>query len=129
MAHLALRQKQQILINKLEQTTPDFKDIANDDIALQRVEDYIASKHKMGPKAPANITPEEVGSISAHGTGTLYNDSMEMRAFKTVFSETGPIPIYSVKGGTGHTMGAAGLVEACVGIKSLSERIVPSFLV
>ena len=60
MAHLALRQKQQILINRLEQSTPKFRDIANDDVALTRVEDYIASKHKMGPKAPADITAAEI---------------------------------------------------------------------
>ena len=74
----------------------------------------------------ANVRPEDIGSICAHGTGTLYNDSMEMKAFKLIFDETGPVPTYSVKGGTGHTMGAAGLVEACVAVKSLEEKIVPS---
>lgn len=74
----------------------------------------------------AGISPKDVGSICAHGTGTLYNDSMEMKAFKNVFSGTGPVPIYSVKGGTGHTMAAAGLVEACVATKSLNEKIVPN---
>jgi len=74
----------------------------------------------------AGISPKDVGSISAHGTGTLYNDSMEIRAFKNVFSKTGPVPIYSIKGGTGHTMAAAGLVEVCVATKSLNEKIVPN---
>ncbi len=60
MTHLALRQKQQILINKLEASTPQFRAFANDEVALKRVEDYIASKHKMGPKAPANITVDEI---------------------------------------------------------------------
>jgi 3-oxoacyl-(acyl-carrier-protein) synthase len=48
---------------------------------------------------------------------------MEMKAFKRVFSK--PIPVYSIKGGTGHTLGAAGLVEMIIGIKSLRENIVP----
>ncbi len=73
----------------------------------------------------ANINPVEVGCISAHGTGTIYNDSMEMKAFKTVFGNR-KVPTYSIKGGTGHTLGAAGLIETIVAIKSLKEKIVPS---
>jgi len=72
----------------------------------------------------ANITEDTVGCIAAHGTGTVYNDSMEIKAFKTVF-ETRPIPTYSIKGGTGHTMGAAGLIEIIVAFQSLEKRIVP----
>lgn len=64
-----------------------------------------------------------VGSISAHGTGTVFNDSMEMKAYRRVFSE--PVPTYSVKGALGHTMGAAGLVDMLVALKSLEEGVVP----
>ena len=71
----------------------------------------------------AGISAQDIGSISAHGTGTPYNDSMEMKAFKKVFSR--PLPTYSIKGGTGHTLGAAGLVEAIISIKSLQEKTVP----
>jgi len=71
----------------------------------------------------SGLTPQDIGSISAHGTGTLYNDSMEIKAFKRVFDEK--VPVYSVKGGTGHTMAAAGLVEASVAVKSLNEGVVP----
>ena len=45
----------------------------------------------------AGFDPVDIGSICAHGTGTLYNDSMEMKAFKSVFGETHPVPLYSVK--------------------------------
>lgn len=72
----------------------------------------------------ANVNPVEIGCISAHGTGTIYNDSMEMKAFKTVFGNR-KVPTYSIKGGTGHTLGAAGLIETIVAIKSLKEKIVP----
>jgi 3-oxoacyl-[acyl-carrier-protein] synthase II len=72
----------------------------------------------------ADIPAETVGCVSAHGTGTPYNDSMEMKAFKQVF-ETEPIPVYSIKGGTGHTLGAAGLVEAIVAFKSLEAQCAP----
>jgi len=72
----------------------------------------------------ASINSEEVGCISAHGTGTIYNDSMEMEAFKAVFDKH-RIPVYSIKGGTGHTLGAAGLIEMIVAMQSLKERNAP----
>ncbi len=72
----------------------------------------------------ADIPPEDVGSISAHGTGTKYNDSMEMKAFKSVFRGRS-IPTYSLKGGIGHTMGTAGLVDIIVAIETLREKAVP----
>jgi 3-oxoacyl-[acyl-carrier-protein] synthase II len=72
----------------------------------------------------AGISSDRVGSISAHGTGTVYNDSMEMKAFRSVFAGN-PLPTYSVKGGIGHTMGTAGLVDIIVAIKTLMERVVP----
>ncbi len=73
--------------------------------------------------ASAEIGSEAIGVIGAHGTGTVYNDAMEMRAFHAVFKE--PVPVYSVKGGIGHTMGAAGLVEMIIALRSLREKIVP----
>jgi 3-oxoacyl-[acyl-carrier-protein] synthase II len=72
----------------------------------------------------AGIPKEEIGSISAHGTGTIYNDSMEMKAFKSVFGERN-VPTYSLKGGIGHTMGTAGLMDIIIAIKTLSEEVVP----
>ncbi len=72
----------------------------------------------------ANISPDDIGSISAHGTGTNYNDAMEIKAFDKVFNNR-KIPIYSIKGGTGHTMGAAGIIETAIMIKSLEKNIVP----
>jgi len=73
----------------------------------------------------AGIGSSEVGFISAHGTGTLYNDQMEMRAFRAVFKGAAR-PVYSIKGGIGHTMGAAGLVEMIIALRALKEGIVPS---
>lgn len=72
----------------------------------------------------ADAAGEDIGCISAHGTGTVYNDAMEMGAFRAVFG-TQPLPIYSVKGGIGHTMGAAGLVEIITSLRALSEATVP----
>jgi 3-oxoacyl-[acyl-carrier-protein] synthase II len=72
----------------------------------------------------AGITFHQVGFISAHGTGTPYNDAMEMRAFRAVFKDR-KLPVYSIKGGIGHTMGAAGLVEMAIAQRAQRESIVP----
>jgi 3-oxoacyl-[acyl-carrier-protein] synthase II len=72
----------------------------------------------------AGIGPDDVGFIAAHGTGTVYNDQMEMRAFRSVFQNIGR-PVYSIKGGIGHTMGAAGLVEMLIALRALREGAVP----
>jgi len=74
--------------------------------------------------ASAGILPDDVGVISAHGTGTLYNDQMEMRAFRAVFRDA-TRPVYSIKGGIGHTMGAAGLVEMIIAFHALRARKAP----
>jgi len=71
----------------------------------------------------ADIAPDDAGFICAHGTGTVYNDAMEMHAFRSFF--TTPKPLYSIKGGTGHTMGAAGLIETLTVFRALHEGCVP----
>lgn len=72
----------------------------------------------------AGISAGQVGFISAHGTGTPFNDEMEMRAFRSVFKER-KVPVYSIKGGIGHTMGAAGLVEMVIAQRAQRENVVP----
>jgi 3-oxoacyl-[acyl-carrier-protein] synthase II len=72
----------------------------------------------------AGIREEEVAAISAHGTGTIYNDLMELTAFREIFGTYKP-PIYSAKGALGHTMGAAGGIELTLGLKALEARVVP----
>ena len=72
----------------------------------------------------AKRKPEEITAISAHGTGTIYNDLMEITAFRKVFGER-KVPMYSIKGAIGHTLGAAGGIEIILGLKSLSNRMIP----
>jgi 3-oxoacyl-[acyl-carrier-protein] synthase II len=72
----------------------------------------------------AGLEEEDIASICAHGTGTIYNDMMELTAFNEVFGRR-KIPIYSVKGAIGHTMGAAGGIEAAICLRSLESGIVP----
>jgi 3-oxoacyl-[acyl-carrier-protein] synthase II len=73
--------------------------------------------------ALAGAAASDVAAVCAHGTGTVYNDAMEMSAFRRVWPD--PRPVFSIKGGAGHTMGAAGLVEMLVGLRALREGIVP----
>jgi 3-oxoacyl-[acyl-carrier-protein] synthase II len=72
----------------------------------------------------AGAGPGDIGSVSAHGTGTVYNDSMEMKALGLAFGKN-KRPVYSVKGGMGHSMGAAGLVEALLAARSIKDNSVP----
>ena len=72
----------------------------------------------------SGVFSSNVGCISSHGTGTPYNDSMEIKAFKQVYKKA--VPAYSIKGAIGHTLGAAGLIEVAVALKVLKERIIPA---
>ena len=74
--------------------------------------------------ALAGCPPGKTAAICAHGTGTLYNDRMEMLAFKLVFGDS-PLPTFSVKGGTGHVLGAAGVAETLLALEFLRRGAVP----
>ncbi|CEM01886.1 unnamed protein product [Vitrella brassicaformis CCMP3155] len=69
----------------------------------------------------------QVGYINAHGTSTPYNDKFETLAYKRVFGEEGAkkLLVSSTKSMTGHTLGAAGGIEAVVAIKALETNQVP----
>ncbi len=64
--------------------------------------------------------------INAHGTATPPNDLMETRAIKEVFgSRAGRIPVSSTKSMHGHTLGAAGALEAVVSLLAITEGFIP----
>ena len=67
---------------------------------------------------------EEIAAVNAHGTGTVYNDRMELNAFRKVFGQR-RMPLYSVKGAIGHTLGAAGGIDVALGLKTLAAQTVP----
>jgi 3-oxoacyl-[acyl-carrier-protein] synthase II len=74
-----------------------------------------------------NIDPSEVDYINAHGTSTKKNDLFETIAFKKIFGEekARSLHISSIKGSTGHSLGAAGGLEAVACVKALETGIVP----
>lgn len=74
--------------------------------------------------ARGELDSSQIAAIIAHGTGTRYNDAMELTAFNTVFEQT-PVPVNSLKGAIGHTLGAAGGIEAVIATLSLEEKCLP----
>jgi 3-oxoacyl-[acyl-carrier-protein] synthase II len=72
----------------------------------------------------ADRSAEEISFIAAHGTATLYSDAMELCAFRTAMPM--PKPIFSIKGGIGHTLAAAGLVQILIAGRALASGIVPA---
>jgi 3-oxoacyl-[acyl-carrier-protein] synthase II len=74
--------------------------------------------------ADAGVAAAGVGYVNAHGTSTLPNDRIETLALKRVFGEKVP-PVSSTKSMTGHTLGAAGALEAVICIQVLNEQKLP----
>ncbi len=74
----------------------------------------------------AKINPEEVSYINAHGTGTPYNDKLETLAIKRVFGDYAyHLPISSTKSMIGHTLGAAGAIEALICLLAMKDSVIP----
>lgn len=69
----------------------------------------------------ANIDIKDIDFISAHGTATLYNDEMEAIAFHRLGLQD--IPMHSLKGYYGHTLGASGLLETIIALKAMQENV------
>ncbi|MBE2193810.1 MAG: beta-ketoacyl-ACP synthase II [Anaerolinea sp.] len=74
----------------------------------------------------AGVGPEAIDYINAHGTSTPLNDASETRAIKSVWGEKAyDIKISSIKGVTGHMLGAASSVEAVISVMSLVKGFIP----
>ena len=77
--------------------------------------------------ASAELQPEDIDYINAHGTATYYNDKIETLAIKRLFGDhAGRLAVSSTKSMTGHLLGAAGGVEAGFMAKSLQEGLLPA---
>jgi 3-oxoacyl-[acyl-carrier-protein] synthase I len=71
----------------------------------------------------AALTPADIDYINLHGTGTPTNDRSESQAVTSVFGPT--TPCSSTKGATGHTLGAAGALEAVISALSIKHGLMP----
>jgi 3-oxoacyl-[acyl-carrier-protein] synthase II len=72
----------------------------------------------------AGISPSDVRQINSHGTSTPLNDAAEAEACVAVFGPDGP-PVTSIKGVTGHPLGAAGALEAAAVLLSFAHGLIP----
>ncbi len=70
----------------------------------------------------ANLAPDAIDYINAHGTATPFNDAAEAKAIAELF---GRVPVSSTKGMMGHSLGAAGAIEAVISILALRDQLLP----
>jgi 3-oxoacyl-[acyl-carrier-protein] synthase II len=76
--------------------------------------------------ASAQMNPEDIGYINAHGTSTPFNDANESKAIKAVFGDHAKkVAVSSTKSMTGHMLGAAGGAEAVIGVLALVRNVLP----
>ena len=74
----------------------------------------------------AEVSPEQVDYINAHGTSTPYNDKFETLAIKRLFGEhASRIAVSSTKSMTGHLLGAAGGIESVACLKAIEQQVLP----
>ena len=75
----------------------------------------------------ANIMPEDIDYINAHGTGTRLNDNMELKAITEVFGEdASKVPISSTKSMHGHMLGSTGSIEAIICTLAIDNNFIPA---
>ncbi|HEV2361388.1 MAG TPA: beta-ketoacyl synthase, partial [Acidimicrobiales bacterium] len=72
----------------------------------------------------AGLAPEAITHINAHGTSTPANDLSEGEAIVKVFGTAGPA-VTSIKGITGHSLGAAGAIEAVASVLTIERELIP----
>jgi nodulation protein E len=76
--------------------------------------------------ADAQISPEQINYINAHGTGTPTNDQVETRAIREVFGQhADKLAVSSTKSMHGHALGAAGALEAVATVMAIREKTIP----
>jgi 3-oxoacyl-[acyl-carrier-protein] synthase II len=77
----------------------------------------------------ADVSPDDVSYVNAHGTSTPLNDRSETAALKAALGPAAAgVPVSSLKSSIGHLLGAAGAVEAIATVLALRERLIPPTL-
>lgn len=100
-------------------TTSDAKDMLKPDV--NGAADAMAQA-----LADGGLSADAIGYVNAHGTATVLNDSTESEALRRIFGDKlAGIPVSSTKPVHGHTLGAAGAIEAVVTIRAMEEGFVP----
>jgi 3-oxoacyl-[acyl-carrier-protein] synthase II len=85
-----------------------------------------AARTMMLALSEARVTPGEIDYINAHGTSTIANDVAETKAIKRVFGDFAyRIPVSSTKSMIGHSIGAAGAIEAAVSCLAIEHQTIP----
>lgn len=72
----------------------------------------------------AGLTQDDISAYCVHGTGTVYNDAMELCAIDSIWGSR-EFPVFSCKGALGHTLGAAGLMETIICMRSFEAGEIP----
>jgi 3-oxoacyl-[acyl-carrier-protein] synthase II len=121
------------LFRAVQRNAPIYAEVAG--CGISNDAHHMTSPHPNGKGAigamenairEAQITPEQIDYINAHGTGTPANDRIETAAIKAVFREFAyKIPVSSIKSMIGHTMGAASAIEAVACALVVSRGIIP----
>ncbi|MCU0827898.1 MAG: beta-ketoacyl-[acyl-carrier-protein] synthase family protein [Tabrizicola sp.] len=83
-----------------------------------------AARAMQAALADADLDPQDIGYLNAHGTGTLANDRSESAAIRQVFGPHGP-PVSSTKSMHGHAIGATGALEAVACLLALTQAVIP----
>jgi 3-oxoacyl-[acyl-carrier-protein] synthase II len=76
----------------------------------------------LGTLASAEISPRDIDYINAHGTATRHGDEVEAEAIRAVFGNT--VPVSSLKGYMGHTLGASGALELIVSLGMMEKGVI-----
>lgn len=102
--------------------TSDARDFVEPDPDGERAGDAIARAIEL-----AGLTPNDIDHVNAHATGTVVGDLAEARAIRRAFGDHNP-PVYAPKAALGHSLGAAGAVEAVLTVQALRDGVVPPTL-
>lgn len=102
--------------------TSDAYDFTEPDPNGERAGDAITRAIEL-----AGLTPTDIDHINAHATGTVHGDLAEARAIRTAFGEHSPA-VYAPKAALGHSLGAAGAIEAVLTVQALRDGVVPPTL-